>query len=1815
MTQSKCRSIVTMLCCVLGSSYGLAQTSTTLSYNGSDKVIKNPERGLSYKAGYVDLFVDGYSYDGAVSYQWTHEFPNTANTTPPSFISRFRKDAINHVQELPIGYKFKSTAPGGLITVSSDLDLPLQGNDELQISFPSPMNSSYDNSSDLVIIHYTDNTGNSRTVKYKAFWNGIAGNYNGGYGDFVQAYDNTIFSKINIRNISGIGGQIQSFYVFQNDNIAGNAPLEIDMNEPVTLELRSDIEAFTINHIDRSGVLESRRECSSPHIEQAADQLNDFEVRTELSYNQIPIDLSTGSLSTPFGNQITYNNSNHTLNITGAFFDTQTHQQASNNNIELDPCYIEENGISLVELEEYIHFSEDNITASSPEYQLETVSINRTNNAFNQIKNYGLKAHQVTNSDFKMTANNHLYNVPDDAHFAYLQNIMDETNTEIYSANNSLVALNTLGWIKDQEDASLYRLSPTWLKTSKDKHYLHSGQDAYYSEFLPNEENTLRSSHQRSLFRYSAAAFNPNFTGNGFQSGGIAAHNNIQHYQETIMKKVKNYFPNKKMLTDMVIAWEHKFTYPQNGGSYDDPTEDEFDVNPNLGYYDDMFATTYNYLGTICDTPQFYIISSGDTISKDFIQNTKRDLFVLGKYSDNFWMHADMPLYFDDVTFGQSFGAMAGNWTNNPQFNYEALKGILTASDDEQNPFLAAKKLFRFNYTSFDVTYNNSETLGKNIFEFVEPNGNGAIDKWKNTPMTQENAEEYQLPFSTGYFTHDNKSVFDYIRDHLGYRLELQNLETTVQGSNLKAKFHVQNRGFSAPKNPRQIYAVLLNEQGQQVQSIPVNIDENGWLSWTTDANLDNKKSQITGSNYTDYTLEDDFLAVNYNTHTVEATFDMSGLTTYANYSIALWMPDPSADLNTASNQVDYAVKLANRPISIGARGENIVASFKRGVGGMNLPSKFISANTMMINQDATWSSLTELNRDITIPNGRTLTITGTLKMPQGSKIQVQKGGKLIVDGGTITSNCDAPWQGIDVFADDQLNQMNSSGQGRVELKNNARIEYAVDGVNLIGRNQNGDIAWGTSGGILFAENTTFYNCRRGIAFMAYTNYNSTYTTVRRNKGAITNCTFKFTDEFNDLYGYNAYGEQYHPVGISMWGVDRVLVKGCEFINEMTTFNTNDVAHNKYDGHGIICVDASPNIQPVYSSNTIPATPTAWNSFEGFDIGVYKVNLDGGTSPIKIKDNDFSENRAGIYIENSPFATVVLNDINVPNLSFGTTTGEVKAAGIYLTGASNFEVEENTFVGNGASSTQHDGGLIVENMYATGPHNVNVYNNTFDKLGFGFLAYGENGDSYNDNGVPTSRGLELGCNDFGQDDNNYQDWYIHEQSSISPVQGSGNSPTGNRFSDDPITSNSEGHIFIGQGSFEVTEYFHFDDNNHEPTEIDLTEVDPTNTGLSFSQSTHCPSNFAQDGGITVSDLDNHYTDYEIKEVELFQLKTSYKDILNGGIKPQIMDILLDEDKTSQEVRDELINGSPYLDNEILIAAINREIPLTQWHLTEVLVWNSRLSRDVMNALYEAQPLTPYQYNLVVNADNGSQRLLLEMDIHEKQMELARLKSDYLLKVWENDEVNFYDEVIKVYEDEETEFAVANCINAELSKKNYAGATSRLNTFIQSNSNTDFQTYYDFKINLKQSGRNWLQLNNDEIRTLDDLEASNHPFIAPKIENIKRFINGDNQTFTPLPIDLTQPQTKKAYVGKPSDESFENILEVKYLSGEQNLMFISTKPGARFTIVNALGQVVEAGEMSNAVEYKDVSYLQSGVYHIRLTSNNVNKTQHGKFVVR
>ncbi len=92
-----------------------------------------------------------------------------------------------------------------------------------------------------------------------------------------------------------------------------------------------------------------------------------------------------------------------------------------------------------------------------------------------------------------------------------------------------------------------------------------------------------------------------------------------------------------------------------------------------------------------------------------------------------------------------------------------------------------------------------------------------------STPLNLTWLQEHQMPISSAFATQSRKNggtIADYIREHLGYRLELTAAQATIAQSNTGAMDHVHewkvmlrlqllNRGFSAPINHR-VWAVHL---------------------------------------------------------------------------------------------------------------------------------------------------------------------------------------------------------------------------------------------------------------------------------------------------------------------------------------------------------------------------------------------------------------------------------------------------------------------------------------------------------------------------------------------------------------------------------------------------------------------------------------------------------------------------------------------------------------------------------------------------------------------------------------------------------------------------------------------------------------------------------------------------------------------------------------------------------------------------------------------------------------------------------------------
>ncbi|WP_373826651.1 C25 family cysteine peptidase [Bacteroides heparinolyticus] len=149
------------------------------------------------------------------------------------------------------------------------------------------------------------------------------------------------------------------------------------------------------------------------------------------------------------------------------------------------------------------------------------------------------------------------------------------------------------------------------------------------------------------------------------------------------------------------------------------------------------------------------------------------------------------------------------------------------------------------------------------------------------------------------------------------------------------------------------------------------------------------------------------------------------------------------------------------------------------------------------------WNDNRFVNRHVIINKGAHLTVKSELKFSEEAKIIVKPGGRLILDGCKLTSSCpDEMWQGIEVWGNKNTHQYAVNGQysqGYVELRNGATIENAVCALALWRPGH-----WGTTGGIVHAEDAVFRNNHRAVHALHYRNthpvsgketgYNATFT-------------------------------------------------------------------------------------------------------------------------------------------------------------------------------------------------------------------------------------------------------------------------------------------------------------------------------------------------------------------------------------------------------------------------------------------------------------------------------------------------------------------------------------------------------------------------------------------------------------------------------------------------------------------------------------------------------------------------------------------------
>ncbi len=458
----------------------------------------------------------------------------------------------------------------------------------------------------------------------------------------------------------------------------------------------------------------------------------------------------------------------------------------------------------------------------------------------------------------------------------------------------------------------------------------------------------------------------------------------------------------------------------------------------------------------------------------------------------------------------------------------------------------------------------------------------------------------------------------------------------------------------------------------------------------------------------------------------------------------------------------------------------------------------------LSITQNSLWDVERSLAHTVTIETGAVLTITTTIHCTDHARLIVNPGGKLIVDGGTLTSACAGEmWQGIEVVGNRTQHQ-NAAHQGTVILRNGAVIEHAVCGILTGLREDNMDFL--TTGGIIYAENSTFQNCARAVEFRSYSDQ-TVSGGIANNKSHFDNCIFTVSAN-------NHFANQNVPTGtmVRLWDVKGVSFNGCAFSNSTTGLMNSTCAIRAEDAGfsvGTLC-SATPSQLP---DCQCPLANATYSSFTGFSTAVDATTT--GDYPVATVDEaSFTNNGTAVSFQGNFNISVTRNTFDLSTFP----PSHVSSTGLRLNGCTGYLVEQNNFHSSTLHNIYNNYGIWVSGSGHS--HNL-LYRNTFSKLTKGIRVSGTNGGNRS--------GLECTCNIFSDD--NY-DIYVTANATVSVDQGSASSGADNSFDDTQTSS------FYHAGTQSLN-YYHSPNSQYSPESPSSNVTVNGNASVNTCTSTLC----------------------------------------------------------------------------------------------------------------------------------------------------------------------------------------------------------------------------------------------------------------------------------------------------------------------------------------------------------------------------------------
>ncbi|WP_373552771.1 hypothetical protein [Haliscomenobacter sp.] len=733
-----------------------------------------------------------------------------------------------------------------------------------------------------------------------------------------------------------------------------------------------------------------------------------------------------------------------------------------------------------------------------------------------------------------------------------------------------------------------------------------------------------------------------------------------------------------------------------------------------------------------------------------------------------------------------------------------------------------------------------------------------------------------------------------------------------------------------------------------------------------------------------------------------------------------------------------------------------------------------VSQPEMSINsgENITWNSEKKLNCNLRIKTGGTLTIKCKIGMPELGKIIIEKGGKLVVDGGTITKNCTNYWTGIEVIGNPALSQT-AANQGTLELKNNTIIEFAN---NAITTGTNG-ITW-EGGGIIKADNTTFRNNRRSVEFVSYN--------IADNVSYFSNCIFELT---------TTYPQTTYIGHATIWDNYGIPFTTCTFRNLSAS-----VTDKKY---GIYTIDAG------YQALT-------GCSFNGFTSGIYGTNSSTSRT-FSVSTSTFSNNALGIYAGSVNNMSATYNTFNVGQYRTGTYNH-----GVFVSISTGYIVQNNSFSGSSPTLTPQPVGVLCSN---TGDATNIIRDNSYTGL---YAANKSDGDNRN-NSNPAN-GLKYLCN-LNTSNHSY-DFLVSIDpligstlSGIATPQGSSSAGAGNKFS---LLSTPTGSDFSNFSSY-TTQYYYRSTSGENPA--NTTGI----TKILTSGNPGCSSSFARGGGSLASDellaFQNEYNAGKASYDNESQIRNSKID--NGDTKALLVEVDKALGTTSTALEEKLLNISPWLSSEVLERVLDKKDAFTASFIQKILAANPDALYNFTLQQKMQKTLTADQLSEVKTAQaNSTERSALE----SRLAQAGTIVSTSTNAIVHHYLVTAPVDLKKVREwlynknDLESSYQI---VESWLQEKNTQEAQKALNdignrfkfTDQQQKIHEDYRKITDLKVKAMEQGRSIADFNETEVLALVELADRNLGRAAEQAKGILNFFYGYQYVTQQLPFPAEKVDSK------------------------------------------------------------------------------------------